>query len=151
MGNLGFDAFPGFMGVSAAIALSNFGAAYGIAKSGVGVVGMGQRKPQLIVKNLLPIIMASILGIYGMIVAVIIIKGIDINNYDYQKGYKHMAAGLSCGFCSLAAGVAIGIVGDKGARAVAQNEKIFVGMLLILIFAEAIGLFGMIVAIIVAS
>jgi V-type H+-transporting ATPase proteolipid subunit len=47
--------------------------------------------------------------------------------------------------------LAIGIVGDAGVRANAQQDKIFVGMILILIFAEAIGLFGLIVAIIMSS
>ena len=36
-------------------------------------------------------------------------------------------------------GMAIGIVGDAGVRAVGQQDKIFVGMILILIFAEALG------------
>lgn len=35
--------------------------------------------------------------------------------------------------------MAIGIVGDAGVRAVGQQDKIFVGMILILIFAEALG------------
>lgn len=36
----------------------------------------------------------------------------------------------------LAAGIAIGIVGDVGTRALGQQPKLFVGMILILIFAE---------------
>ena len=36
----------------------------------------------------------------------------------------------------LAAGVAIGMVGDVGTRALGQQPKLFVGMILILIFAE---------------
>jgi len=35
--------------------------------------------------------------------------------------------------------MAIGIVGDAGVRAVGQQDKLFVGMILILIFAEALG------------
>ncbi len=50
-----------------------------------------------------------------------------------------------------AAGLAIGIVGDAGVRANAQQEAIFVGMILILIFAEALGLYGMIIAIILSQ
>ena len=50
-----------------------------------------------------------------------------------------------------AAGFAIGIVGDAGVRANAQQEQIFVGMILILIFAEALGLYGMIIAIILSQ
>ena len=51
----------------------------------------------------------------------------------------------------MAAGIAIGIVGDAGVRASAQQPKLFVGMVLILIFAEALGLYGLIVGLILAS
>jgi V-type H+-transporting ATPase proteolipid subunit len=47
--------------------------------------------------------------------------------------------------------LAIGIVGDAGVRANAQQEQIFVGMILILIFGEALGLYGMIIAIILSQ
>ena len=51
----------------------------------------------------------------------------------------------------LIAGLVIGIVGDAGVRAVAQQPRMYVGMVLILIFAEALGLYGLIVALILAS
>ena len=152
MGNeLGFNAFPGYAGVAIAITFSNWGAAYGMGKASVGIAGMGARKPELIIKSLLPVVMASILGIYGMIVSVIILRGMDLTNYDWHSGYKHLAAGACCGFSSMAAGYAIGIVGDIGVRYTAQQSKLFLGMLLVLIFAEAIGLYGMILAIVVAT
>jgi len=55
------------------------------------------------------------------------------------------------GLSGLSAGMAIGIVGDAGVRATAQQPKLFVGMILILIFAEALGLYGLIVGLILAS
>ena len=70
--------------------------------------------------------------------------------YHWNEGFKHLAAGLCCGVSALGAGLAIGIVGDAGVRANAQQDAVFVGMVLILIFAEALGLYGMIVAIILA-
>jgi V-type H+-transporting ATPase 16kDa proteolipid subunit len=42
-------------------------------------------------------------------------------------------------------------VGDEGVRANAIEPKMFVGMILILIFAEALGLYGLIIAIILSS
>ena len=42
-------------------------------------------------------------------------------------------------------------VGFAGVRAVGQQEKLFVGMILILIFAEALGLYGLIVALILSQ
>ncbi len=71
--------------------------------------------------------------------------------YSSYTGYAHLAAGMCCGLSGLAAGMAIGIVGDAGVRAVGQQEKLFVGMILILIFAEALGLYGLIVALILSQ
>ena len=50
----------------------DLGAAYGTAKSGVGIASMGVLKPDLIFKSIVPIIMAGILGIYGLIICVIL-------------------------------------------------------------------------------
>jgi len=72
-------------------------------------------------------------------------------SYSVFTGYAHFAAGLCCGFSGLAAGVAIGIAGDAGVRAVSQQPKMYVGMVLILIFAEALGLYGLIIGLIIAS
>jgi V-type H+-transporting ATPase proteolipid subunit len=47
--------------------------------------------------------------------------------------------------------MAIGIVGDAGVRANAQQPKLFVGVILILIFAEALGLYGLIIALILSQ
>ena len=61
-----------------------------------------------------------------------------------------MASGLCCGFSCIAAGFAIGIVGDAGVRGVAQEDRMFVGLILILIFAEALALYGLIVSLILS-
>jgi F0F1-type ATP synthase membrane subunit c/vacuolar-type H+-ATPase subunit K len=71
--------------------------------------------------------------------------------YTEFKGFAHFGAGLSVGLSALAAGMAIGIVGDAGVRATAQQPRLFVGMILMLIFAEALGLYGLIVALIVSN
>ena len=80
------------------------------------------------------------------------------DTYSFYKGFAHLASGLCCGLSSLvvkqliqAAGLAIGIVGDAGVRALGQQERIFVGMMLILIFAEALGLYGLIVSLILSQ
>lgn len=58
------------------------------------------------------------------------------------SGFMHLACGLSVGLTGLAAGYCIGIVGDKGVRAYMLQSRIFVGMVLILIFGEVLGLYG---------
>lgn len=54
----------------------------------------------------------------------------------------------SVGFGGLAAGFAIGVVGDAGVRATAQQPSMYVVMILILIFAEALGLYGLIIGLV---
>merc|ERR1711871_1357398 len=146
--------FFGFMGCAAALVFSCLGAAYGTAKSGVGVGNMGVLHADMVMKSIIPIIMAGVLGIYGLIVAVLLASSITgDNNYSYASysGYSALAAGSCCGLAGLAAGVAIGVVGDAGVRCNARNPKLFVGVILILIFAEALGLYGLIVALILSS
>merc|ERR1719461_2447637 len=117
------------MGVTSAIVFANLGAAYGTAKSGVGISSMG------VMRSIIPVVMAGVLGIYGLITAVIINGKLDAGTYSAYSGYAHLGAGLTVGMSSLAAGLAIGIVGDAGVRANAQQPRLFVGMILILIFA----------------
>lgn len=88
-------------------------------------------------------------GIYGVVVGALIatnLKGAP--EYKLFTGFLHMGAGLSVGLSGLAAGFAIGVVGDAGVRGTAQQPRLFVGMVLILIFAEVLGLYGLIVSLI---
>jgi len=63
------------------------------------------------------------LGLYGLIVSVIILGDMDKNNYQFFKAYSHLGAGLCCGLSSLAAGLAIGIVGDAGSLGFSRHQS----------------------------
>jgi V-type H+-transporting ATPase 16kDa proteolipid subunit len=153
------------------------GAAYGTAKSGIGIAGVGTYRADLIMKvpkfhlahayhvhavttiltpplqSLIPVVMSGIIAVYALVIAVLIAG--DMNpppqTYSLFTGFMHMAAGLSVGLAGLAAGYAIGIVGDMGVRSYMQQSRIFVGMVLILIFGEVLGLYGLIVGLILNS
>merc|ERR1712033_38916 len=142
-----YSPFFGVMGASAAMVFSALGAAYGTAKSGTGIAAMSVMRPELIMKSIIPVVMAGIIAIYGLVVSVIIGVNINPNEYSPYKGFLHLGAGLAVGLSGLAAGYAIGVVGDAGVRGTAQQPRLFVGMILILIFAEVLGLYGLIVAI----
>ncbi|TPX41501.1 hypothetical protein SeLEV6574_g06057 [Synchytrium endobioticum] len=109
-----FAPFLGFAGAASAMILSAFGAAYGTAKSGIGIAGMGTFRPDLIMKSLIPVVMAGIISVYGLVVSVLVAGSLNpAEAYSLFSGCVHLAAGLSCGFAGLASGYAIGIVGDR--------------------------------------
>ena len=139
--------FFAVMGASAAMIFSALGAAYGTAKSGTGIAAMAVMRPDLIIKSVVPVVMAGIVAIYGLVVSVLIASSLSADMTLY-KSFLGLGAGLCVGFSGLAAGFAIGIVGDSGVRGIAQQPRLFVGMILILIFAEVLGLYGLIVALI---
>ena len=145
---------------------------------------MGVNHPGGIIKNLVAIIMAGVLGIYGLIVAIIIAGGVSApkagvgNTYSQYTGWAHLAAGLCCGLCCLAAGGATGVAGEYGIKATglraelnhakanramggmaASTEvteegdagKLYIGSVTILSFSGAIGLYGFILALIITS
>jgi len=146
-----YSPFFGVMGAASAMVFSALGAAYGTAKSGTGIAAMSVMRPELIMKSIIPVVMAGIIAIYGLVVAALIANQITDTGYTLFSSFTHLGAGLSVGLSGLAAGYAIGIVGDAGVRGTAQQPRLFVGMILILIFAEVLGLYGLIVALILTT
>ena len=101
------------------------------------------------------------MAIYGVIVSIILQTKIErpdkITNAaalqitQQSAGYAVFWAGVCCGFGNLACGVCVGICGSGCALADAQNGALFVKILVIEIFASALGIFAIIVAIIMST
>ena len=60
---------------------------------------------------------------------------------------KYVGAGLAIGLAALGAGLAIGIAGAAGFSAMAEKPELFGRVFLIIVLAEGLGIYGLIVAI----
>jgi len=68
-----------------------------------------------VAQSLIPVVMSGIIAVYALVVAVLIagnMKPPPQQTYSLYNGFMHLACGLSVGLTGLAAGYAIGIVGD---------------------------------------
>jgi V-type H+-transporting ATPase proteolipid subunit len=90
----GFEGCPswapafGYLGASSCMILASWGSAWGTWRAGLGVCHMGIDHPAGIIKNIVPIVMAGVLGIYGLIVSVIIIQAVTPPNSDHTNVYS---------------------------------------------------------------
>ncbi|KAI1190562.1 V-type ATPase [Nemania serpens] len=134
------QSFFGVMGCAASIIFTVIGASYGTAKSAGAIFSSGILRPDRLMQNTLCAIMAQILSIYGL-----------VSRMPLYQGFMQLGAGISVGLCGLAAGFAIGIVGDAGVRASTQQPRLYIGMVLILIFAEVLGLYGVVVCVLMLT
>jgi V-type H+-transporting ATPase 16kDa proteolipid subunit len=67
------------------------------------------------------------------------------------SAFLQLAAGLAVGFAGLAAGFALGLVGDAGVNGRVQQPKLFMGMVIIMIMAEVLAIYGLIIALLLVT
>jgi V-type H+-transporting ATPase 21kDa proteolipid subunit len=109
------------------------GAAWGIWITGSSLVGAAVKAPRIRSKNLVSVIFCEATAIYGVILAIIL-----LNKISSPKEKS----------TNIASGISVGIAGSSCALGDAQDDSLFVKILIVEIFASALGIFGIIVGII---
>eukprot|EP01006_Ploeotia_vitrea_P050928 TRINITY_DN67512_c3_g7_i1.p1 TRINITY_DN67512_c3_g7~~TRINITY_DN67512_c3_g7_i1.p1 ORF type:complete len:177 (-),score=29.92 TRINITY_DN67512_c3_g7_i1:118-648(-) len=160
--------FYGALGAGSALVLANAGAAFATLRTAAGILKYGDtvvvgtwvwvdeeavdtqtkafKRPPSDMNCMVGVVMAGFLGIYGIILAVIIQAQLSSPTYGLAQGYKHLAAGLTVGGSCLVSGVALGMIGSH-----VKQAKSFTTWLLTMIFAESLGLYGLIVALLLCN
>ncbi|GMI47597.1 hypothetical protein TrCOL_g4656 [Triparma columacea] len=154
----------GSFGIAFGLGLSVVGAAWGIWLTGSSLVGAAVKAPRIRSKNLISVIFCEATAIYGVIMAIVLnglmkkpedssyVDGVFSEGWDYNTwyfaGFGVFCSGLSVGLTNVASGISVGVAGSSCALADAQDPTLFVKILIVEIFASALGIFGIIVGII---
>jgi V-type H+-transporting ATPase proteolipid subunit len=120
-------------------------------------------------RSFYPIMIAGVLAIYGTILAVILSNKIN-DDLDTTAGYKNFTAGLATGLACFASGNGLGgfiitnLEGNEvtptegqqsllagSQRRVSSPPVPTIKFLMVLVFLEAIGLYGLIVGLLLAN
>lgn len=151
-----------YLGIGFAIALSIFGAVWGIFITGASLIGSSIKSPRVRTKNLVSIVFCEAVAIYGVIMAILMSEKIvsyDFNIYSDPVFYKQILyaslgllwTGLGVGLSNIVCGVCVGISGSSCVLADAQDSTTFIKILVIEIFGSALGLFGLIIGVMQSS
>lgn len=148
-------------GLGAAISLFLCGGGAAYATSHASVFALRHRDKMAMV----PVVQAGVLAVYGIIIGYMLSTKLDYANdkvYSISNidGYKYLCAGLSVGLACLVSGYGMGNYckqlneaeyyfvrkGKADEKENASKKIDFVTFVLCLIYLEAIGLYGLIVA-----
>ena len=121
------------------------------------------KMPRIQSKNLISIILCEACGIYGLIIALLVSQGkkpadatksheIYKDKATYQvaenAAYSAFWIGVCVGLSNVFCGICVGVLGSSTALVTAQNGATFISMLVVIIFASAVGLYAVIIGII---
>lgn len=145
--------------------LTGLGAAFSLFLSGAGAAFATSHASMFAIRHpttmaMIPVIEAGLLALYGFIIGYLLTRKINAkDDMALADGYKCMCAGLSLGLACLASGVGMGMnlkkLNDEGYFFVQKGKAApdggskkgsFFQFILCFVFFDAIGLYGLIVA-----
>ncbi|EEC43673.1 predicted protein [Phaeodactylum tricornutum CCAP 1055/1] len=134
------------LGIALAIFLSSVGACYGSVYAGVFALRHASRG----ILSFAPVGIAGVLAIYGTIISMLLCGKLGSDHtLSAAEGYRYLASGLSVGLACFSSGLGIGkFLQEHVNGASLYTTTSMLPLLVVLVFLEAIGLYGLVVALI---
>ena len=138
------------LGAGLSIGLAGGGSSIGIGTAGAKGAGVFAEKPNLFGKILLMMLLPGSQGIYGLLIAILILNVSGLlgtaATVDLALGAKCLGAGVAMGVSGLFSGWFQGRVAASGIGSMARDESLTGRLIVQAVVVETYAIFGLLVA-----
>lgn len=142
------------MGAALAASLGGAGSAFGVAIAGKAAAGVLSEKPELYGKTLLLQALPGTQGIYGFLVAVLILVKIgllggSVTPLTAHQGFAYLAAGIPIAITGLASGIYQGKTSAASILMTAKDPSLSTRGMIMTALVETYAILGLLVSILI--
>ncbi len=142
------------MGAALAASLGGAGSAFGVAIAGKAAAGVLSEKPELYGKTLLLQALPGTQGIYGFLVAVLILVKIgllggSVTPLTAHQGFAYLAAGIPIAITGLASGIYQGKTAAASILMTAKDPSLSTRGMIMTALVETYAILGLLVSILI--
>jgi F0F1-type ATP synthase membrane subunit c/vacuolar-type H+-ATPase subunit K len=139
---------PGLLGIVSIVlsaGVSAIGAIFAIISVGTAMAGAGTERPEILSRAMLAVVLAEALAIYGLLAAFMLVGALPKIATE-ESAFKALGAGMVIAISSLSAGLGIAYCGSAMTGALVEKPETFSGNVISVVLAEAIGIYGLLIA-----
>ena len=133
------------IGIGLSIIVPIISAAFSIITCSTAIAGVGTKKPTILSKLIITIVLGEALAIYGLLIAFMLLSKLPIIS-TAEAGNKALMAGIIMAVASIAAGLGISYSGSSLAGATLEREETFSSNVIGVVLSEALAIYGLLIA-----
>ncbi len=136
------------IGIASSAVLGGLGASIGMVIAGSKATGVIAEKADLFIKVMIMTALPGSQAVYGLLISFLIINRMGgMETVSPEVGIKFMFAGILMGLAALFSGWFQGRVAAGGIGAIARNESLLGGAIILAALVETSAIFGLLIAI----
>ena len=133
------------VGVGFAILGPIIAAAFTIITCGTAIAGVGIKKPGLLSRLIITVVLGEALAIYGLLIAFMLISKLPLVT-SVDAANKCLMAGIIIAVACVSAAAGIGYSGSSLASATLEREETFSSNVIAVVLSEALAIYGLLIS-----
>ncbi len=133
------------VGVGLAILIPIIAAAFTIITCGTAIAGVGIKKPKLLSRLIITVVLGEALAIYGLLIAFMLLSKLPLITSTNAANTALMAGIIIAGSC-ISASAGISYSGISLAGATLEREETFSSNVIAVVLSEALAIYGLLMS-----